>query len=62
MVLADGTITLPILGQVPAANLSLAELGEDLKERYGAHYAKKLNLGKYESDVFVSFADTSTKD
>ncbi len=61
-VLADGTITLPDLGQVPAAGLSLAGLTEDLKQLYAAHYQDKLTSPRAQASAFVSFADTSTNE
>jgi hypothetical protein len=60
LVLVDGTISLPKLGQVSVAGLSLEELTADLKQRYEAHYSK---LHKsFSVPVFVSFADSSVRD
>ncbi|MEX0677146.1 MAG: polysaccharide biosynthesis/export family protein [Pirellulales bacterium] len=38
VVLPDGTITLPLLGQVRAANLTVPELRDDLEERFKKYY------------------------
>jgi polysaccharide export outer membrane protein len=38
VVLPDGTITLPLLGQVRAAHLSVPQLREDLEQRYKKYY------------------------
>ncbi len=56
LVLADGTISLPKLGQVPAAGRSLDQLTADLTARYAAYY-KDYSL--FDLWVFVSFSDTS---
>ncbi len=53
LVVADGTISLPKLGQVPAAGLSSEALTADLKARYDAYYKPR------EVSVFVSFSDSS---
>jgi polysaccharide biosynthesis/export protein len=38
VVLPDGTITLPLLGQVRAANLTVPELRDELEERFRKYY------------------------
>jgi protein involved in polysaccharide export with SLBB domain len=62
-VLADGTISLPNLGQVPASGLSLDELTQDLKQRLTA-YCLKIGYTKEQINVnvFVSFDATSVED
>ncbi len=57
LVLSDGTISLPDLGQVPAAGLSLEELTADLKQRYEAYYRKFFRNAQ--AKVFVSFSESS---
>jgi protein involved in polysaccharide export with SLBB domain len=59
LVLADGTITLPKLGQVPAVGLSLDDLTVDLKERYGIYYGQAYRTKPLQVPVLVSFADSS---
>jgi hypothetical protein len=56
IVLADGTITLPHIGQVPAAGLSLDALRNELRLRYLKLWK---NYGVREVNVFVAFAETS---
>ncbi len=60
LVLADGTISLPGLRQVPAAGLSLDQLTDDLTERYLAFYRQYTQYPNVH--VFVSFEDASVTD
>jgi Flp pilus assembly secretin CpaC/outer membrane protein TolC len=50
-ILEDGTITLPILGQVPAAGRKLIKLKAELEEHYRGHYT--------EPSLTLSFLGTS---
>jgi protein involved in polysaccharide export with SLBB domain len=52
IVLADGSVTLPYLGQVPAAGTSLDALRADIKSRYERHFGSSVV-------VFLSFAATN---
>ena len=60
-VLADGSIRLPELGQVPAAGLSLDALTRDLSEKYSAYYSAIFNTPKV-IDLFISFENTSIEE
>src|SRR5262249_17718247 len=59
LVVADGTISLPNVGQVPAAGLSLDDLTADLKQRYAAYYRTRVGAIPADMPVFVSFTDSS---
>jgi hypothetical protein len=60
LVLADGTISLPGLRQVPAAGLSLDQLTDDLTKRYLDFY--RFHTTHPRVQVFVSFEDSSVRD
>ena len=61
LVLADGTITLPGVRQVPAAGLSLDQLTDDLTQRYRDLYRMRTVHPRLDQ-VFVSFEDSSVTD
>ena len=52
-ILADGSITLPLLGQVQAAGRSLVKLRDELEEQYSKYYR--------EPSLLVSFSGTSER-